>query len=779
MDPLTIQTLEFDRVRDILKRFAASPLGVTEIENLTVQENRERVQYLLACVAEMRTLVAAAGKPPLGGCEEIRPLLEAARVEGACLDGTALRSILRVIRTGQSVRRAIDKGCVLLWQAAQNVAPLGELGKEISAAIDDGGEVRDNASPELAELRRRIVTHRERIRKRLDALLSSQRLERVVQEKLITVRNGRYVIPLKPDFSSKMEGIVHDRSASRATLYVEPSETVDMNNRLLQLVSDEAEEVRRILLKLSGAVRSEQTALHQNVAVLAMMDVHLAKALFAEHFHAVIPEVRRERTIHFKGARHPLLCDQREAAPREDAVVPVDLQLGTEWRTLIITGPNTGGKTVALKTLGLLILMAQAGIPIPAEEGSGTGVFPRVFADIGDEQNIQEDLSTFSAHMRTIVRVLREADDGSLVLLDELGTGTDPKEGAALGIAILEALHRRGALTAATTHYEEIKHHAYRTEGMMNASVAFDTDRLCPAYVLEYGHLGTSHAFEISERIGLPPEVLAQARRSISDRDRNTSQLIEELEAAIRENRAVRRDLNGERSALELLRDKEDGKRKAAQEEARKIAADAREQLQRLKRRARRILKLAEQAQRHEVDRELAHLETELEANTPPPPATGPEEPGALRPGAVVEIAGTHQRGVVLTVPGKKDRVQVLCDAVRMEVPRDRLKEVDGSRQEARVEMTLEPRGESLETIGPSLNLIGLRVEEAKRKTEHYLDRAHLGHLRRIQIIHGLGTGALREAVTEILKGHPLVSSFRSGAPGEGGAGVTVVELQS
>ncbi len=777
MDPLTTQTLEFDRVRDILKRYASSPLGVAEIENLTVQDQPERVQHLLACVAEMQRLVAAAGKPPLGGCEEIRPLLDLARAEGAILDGKALRGILRIVRTGQAVRQAVDKVFALLWQAVQDIAPLQDLGRGISAAIDEGGEVRDTASPELAEIRRQIVTQRERIRKRLDALLASQRLERVVQEKLITLRNGRDVIPLKPDFSSRIEGIVHDRSASRATLYVEPSETVDMNNRLLQLVSDEAEEVRRILKQLTAGVREARAALHRNIAVLAAMDAHLAKALFAERFRAVIPEVRRERTIDFKGARHPLLCDQRAAGG--DTVVPVDLQLGADWRTLIITGPNTGGKTVALKTLGLLVLMVQAGIPIPAEEGSATGVFPKVFADIGDEQNIQEDLSTFSSHMRTIVRVLREADPESLVLLDELGTGTDPAEGAALGTAILEALHERGALTAATTHYEEIKHHAYCTDGMMNASVAFDTDRLCPAYVLEYGHLGTSHAFEISERIGLPPQVLARGRAAISERDRNTSELIEELQTGVRENRELQGELARERSHLEALQQRERSQRKAAEEKARRIVAEAREQLQQIKRRARRILKLAEQARRPELDRELADLEAELQTHVPPSPVAEPANRGAIRPGAVVEIAGTNQRGVVLSVPGKNDRVQVLCDAVRMEVPRNRLKEIPAPRQQARVEMVLEPQGEAPESIGASLNLIGLRVEEAKRKTEHYIDRAHLGHLRQIQIIHGLGTGALRQAVAEILKAHPLVSGFRAGAPGEGGAGVTVVELQS
>jgi DNA mismatch repair protein MutS2 len=779
MDPLTTQTLEFDRVRDILKRYASSPLGVTEIENLTVQDRPERVQHLLACVAEMQALVASAGKPPLGGGEEIRPLLDATRVEGATLDGKALLSILRVIKTGQAVRQAVDKDFTLLWQEVQGVAPLRELGTEIAAAVDDGGEIRDTASPELAGIRHQIVTHRERIRKRLDALLSSQRLERVVQEKLITLRNGRYVIPLKPDFSSKIEGIVHDRSASRATLYVEPSETVDMNNRLLQLVSDEAEEVRRLLARLSGEVRSEQAALHQNVAVLAAMDAHLAKTLFAERFRAVIPEVGRERTIHFKGARHPLLCDQRAATPGGDAVIPVDLRLGADWRTLIITGPNTGGKTVALKTLGLLVLMVQAGIPIPAEEGSTTGVFPRVFADIGDEQNIQEDLSTFSSHMRIIVRVLREADPESLVLLDELGTGTDPKEGAALGIAILEELNRRGALTAATTHYEEIKHHAYRSDGMMNASVAFDTERLCPAFVLEYEHLGTSHAFEISERIGLPAQVLARGREAISDRDRNMSQLIEELETGIRKNREVRGELTRERTVLEALQETEKHKRTAAEEKARKIVAEAREQLQRLKHGARRILKLAEQAHRRELDRELARLEADLETHTPVPEPTETASRRAIHPGAVVEIVGTNQRGVVLNKLGKNDRVQVLCDAVRMEVPRNRLKEITAPPPETRVDMAVEPQEEAPETIGASLNLIGLRVEEAKRKTESYIDRAHLGCLRNVQIIHGVGTGALRAAVAEILQVHPLVNGFRSGGPGEGGAGVTVVELQS
>lgn len=780
MDRQTIRTLEFNQIQEILRRYAQSPLGQSEIEALAVHRDPARVRFLLDCAAEMSALIKERGRPSLGGSSDLGPILGRAGVEGACLGTEDLVQTLGLIHAGQGIKGFLGRASgeyPILREKAGRVDPLSDLGEAIAEIVDARGGIRDSASAALAGIRRRIHQQKERVRERLEGILSSDTLGPVVQERLVTVRNDRYVIPLKPDFSSRIQGIIHDHSASGATVFVEPSETVEMNNRLSELSSEEAEEIHRILLGMTGRIRSCSDALRMNQEVLARMDLHLAKALFAAEYGAVIPEIVREQKIDIMGARHPLLIG-RNKGKTEAAVVPVDLKIGEGYRTLIITGPNAGGKTVALKTLGLLVLMAQAGIPIPAAKGSCMGVMGEVFADIGDDQSIQEDLSTFSGHIRNIVRILRESDRKSLVLLDELGTGTDPREGAALGLAVLEELAGKGCLLAGTTHYEEIKHHAYGADGMMNASVAFDSESLRPAYVLEYGRLGTSHAFEISDRIGMPRDVLDAARQRMSDFDKNASRLIEELEEQIRENREVRLGLKQREQEMARLLSEEQEKKEEVLREAREVLKDLRRQFTRTKKRARILLRLAEQGNRKRLDQEIREMTEELETDTPLLAApAGSMDRERLGPGARVEIAGTGKEGVVLSGPDKRDRVHVLCNGLKMEVRADRLRIAAGRASNERPRIAVGAELHSLEETGSSINLIGLRTEEAKRRTERYLDQAHLGNRRSVRIIHGIGTGALRDAVAETLRSHPLVADFRAGDPGEGGSGVTLAEL--
>jgi DNA mismatch repair protein MutS2 len=780
MDVQTIRTLEFDLIQGILKRYAASPPGLSEIEALSIQLQPGYIQSLLDCVEEMRFLLKSRGKPSLQGNQEIRPLLQEIRVEGSVVGTDALLSVLSVIRTGEGFKRLMSgesENLARLSREAKEIASLTGLKKEIEGIVDDRGEIRDSASRSLEKIRRQIRKKKEEIREKLERTLSSRVLAPVVQEKLITIRNGRYVIPLKPEFSSRIEGIIHDRSSSGVTVYVEPSQTVEMNNRLSRLASEEEEEIRRILLQVTDSIRLQSSALAGNVEVLARMDLHLAKALFAEDFQGVCPEILDERRIHFKGARHPLLLDRGDKAETE--AVPIELRLGDDFSTLIITGPNTGGKTVALKTLGLLVLMAQAGIPIPVAEGSAMGIYNDIFADIGDDQSIQDDLSTFSSHVRNICHILEHAVDGTLVLLDEIGTGTDPREGAALGIAVLEKLQEKGCHVAATTHYEEIKHHAYRKDGMINASVAFDAERLCPAYRLQYGHLGTSRAFEISERLGMSQEIILWAKAELSEAARNMTELIEELEANIADNQAVRRQLHREREKTEASLAGRVREQERAVEKTNQTLAKARAELREIRKRSKEILKTAEAGDRTAVDRELARMKERLEELDVSMPAVEAEDLPDIEPGLAVEIVGTNKRGLVVGYSRKKGRAQVLCDEVKLEVPVERLKAAAPAAGSPKIEMALDGGNRAAGTVPASLNLVGLRAEEAQRKTVAYIDDAHMGNLRRIQIIHGFGTGALRKAVAEALKAHPLVAAFHSGSSSEGGAGVTVVELIS
>ncbi len=781
MDAQTLRLLEFAKVQEILSRYAASSPGRSEIAALSIQQERDRVRILLDSVSEMRTLLKTRGTPPLRGCEEIRPRLRRLEAEGGRIDPDLLVSVLNVIRAGQEFRRFLGRDAgqyPLIHQEAQRINPLEDLARKIAGTVDERGHIKDSASPELGKIRRRIRQQKRLIRERLETFLSSSSVKPVVQDRLVTLRNGRYVIPLKPDFSSKIEGIIQDRSASGLTVYVEPSETVKMNNHLSRLGSEEALEIRRVLSRLGDEVRSRNEILRENVSILARMDLHLSKALYAEDFDLVNPEILDQARVDFREARHPILLDRVRNDPA-GKLVPVDLNVGKNFRTLVITGPNTGGKTVALKTLGLLVLMTQAGIPIPAAEGSSTGLFKTVFVDIGDEQSIEEDLSTFSGHIRNITRILKQAGPRTMVLLDELGTGTNPREGAALGTAVLDTLHRKGCLSVATTHYEEIKHYAYRREGMMNASVALDAESLAPTYLLQYGHLGRSRAFEVSERIGLPGEVLKLAESLFSESDRSIEKMIEELEGRIEQNRLLQREMRQKKREMEILRLREEREKEAQLSEARQILAEAVNTFKRAKKRSRQILKHAERAERSRVDREIADLEKELQTVKDLPGRVETVTPQNIRPGFHVSILGTGERGVVIEGPTKKGRVQVLCKGIRIEVPMERLQRISASPDPSRVVTLLDRKDRQEEENLPSINLVGLRVEEARKKTVAYIDNAHLNRLQRVEIIHGIGTGALREVVAEVLQSHPLVADFENSALSPDGGGVTRVELVS
>jgi DNA mismatch repair protein MutS2 len=643
---------------------------------------------------------------------------------------------------------------------------------------------------ELARIRRERRAGEARLRERMEQVLRTPALARMLQDALVTIRDDRYVVPVRAEFRDQFPGVAHDQSASGMTVFMEPLAAVPLGNRLRELEVAEQQEVARILAALSAAVGAVADRIAQTLAAFAELDVAAAKAHLSVEMAAAAPRLNEAGGVDLCQARHPLLAG---------TVVPIDIRLGDAFRTLVITGPNTGGKTVALRTLGLLTLMAEAGLHLPAAPDSDVAVFPQVYADIGDEQSVEQNLSTFSSHLTAIVEILAaltETPPGparALVLLDEVGAGTDPAEGAALARALIETLHAAGTCTAVTTHYNELKSLAFTHPGVENASVEFDEATLRPTYRLLIGTPGRSNALTIAARLGLAPEVIARARGYLSPHATDLTRVIqrveEERDALFREREALMRE------RAELTRA---GAR--AREEAQRLAADRRRVLERfqaeltaLQRRAQEELQAAVAALRAKATPEAtarlrAHLRelrevSERYAVETQHPAPG-VPPARVRAGDVVLVASLGQQGTVQAPPDARGEVEVQVGALKVRVARDDLRVADeGVRAQAEPRQAagaLEPRESPLDralSVPASIHLRGKRTEEALAELDKYLDDATLAGLPRVTIIHGKGTGTLRRAVHEYLAHHPEVASFRLGADGEGGTGATIVEF--
>lgn len=805
MDEKSLALLEFPKIRARLAGLASFAPGKELCEALVPQPGPLLVADAQADTAEALALLWREGGLPWGGIHDLRPALRRSTL-GATLEPEDFLHILDTIRGMTRIRRFLEERAdryprFLALGAA--LPSLSELSAEIRRCITEQGEVADGASPALAKLRSQIRTLQNRLRDKLESLVTSSEVTRYLQEPLVTLRNDRYVIPVRREFKNLVPGVVHDQSASGATLFVEPMAVVELNNQLRQVTAAEAEEVRRILAVLTGRVANSSGELGPAIDSLAKMDFLLAKGKLAREMDATEPRLNREGRLHLRRARHPLLSGE---------VVPIDVSLGEDFVTLVLTGPNTGGKTVSLKTIGLLTLMAQAGLHIPAAEGSETAVFTDVFADIGDEQSIEQNLSTFSAHLTNIVRLLGKLGPDCLVLLDELGAGTDPAEGAALAMAILDYLHRQGARTAATTHYPELKAFAYTRPGVENASVEFDVETLRPTYRLTVGVPGRSNAFEIAERLGLQAEIIAEARGLT----RREAARMEDVLRAVAENRRLAEEhrlrAEEERRRLESLTREYDEKLRQVADQRERILDEAREKADELIRTARRELDqliaelrrrsredpaLREEAvrQAHErlveetegLRRGLAgHGAGEGEEALPAPP---PSEPSALQPGARVRITRFDREGVVLSAPGNDGQVVVQVGSLRMALRPEEVVAIpatsSGGKSSRRMAASA-PRSTAdhedlarrkAESVRSELDLRGMTVDEAWDLVTKYLDDASLAGLAQVRLIHGKGTGALRQGLRERLDAYPGVAEYRYAAPAEGGDGVTIVRL--
>jgi DNA mismatch repair protein MutS2 len=841
--------LEWPEVLDLLAREARTPMGRERARAAAPRTDLGRIRAALAETGQARAALGQTGAPPWDGVIDVRPTLEAARVPGSVAEAADLAALIPLLEAAGRLRaygRAIAPVAPALAEALAGFPAQKELAELLARSIDADGQVRDEASPALRRGRGRIRDLRRELVKRLEAYFGAPGAEATFQERYVTIRHGRYVLPIRAEAKSRLRGIVHDRSQSGATLFVEPEAMVEGNNELVQAVREEEIEIVRILAALTDSVREALPELDALVAGIGDVDLVFARGALAERMEAVEPTVDEAREVFLPGARNPLLLAQswRAARPAEGrppearlsgavarrgaaegepsafdrsaegepsgSVIPMDLEIHAERPLLVITGPNAGGKTVALKTLGLLALMAQAGCHVPARAGARLPVFSQCFAIVGDDQSVAENLSTFSAFVKQLRLVLERVDDRSLVLLDELGAGTDPDDGAALAQAVLEDLGERGAVVAASTHLEPLKGFASTHPRARNASVEFDAERLAPTFRLVYDRPGQSYALSIGARLGLPPALIARAHAHRSTQQRQLQELLARLDD--RDRRDAERAAELERREAESagLLARAQAELEAARATAREAVARARAEAQRLVTEVRRSvndewdrLKRAEKT-RPELERarkRLVETAQHVERAAGPAAAPGPDAGGPAAAGDRVEVPHLGLRGQVLAVDGETATVQ--AGAVTVKVPLQALAVVargDAARGEvARGEGVLYSRPRmgtgagakagdrqgnrgTVAVPGKSgvpgeLHLIGRTTDEARDLLEKYLDDAFLAGLSTVRIVHGKGTGALRRAVEDLLDGHPLIAEHRPGAPSEGGAGATVATL--
>lgn len=791
-----MRVLEFSKVAERLASYAATARGRELAEALEPSTDPDDVARRLAVTTEAEIL-RADGEVPLRGTSDLREMLGRARIASVLQppDLLALRDTLAAIRQVKHFIVAREDRVPLLADEAASMATFERLEETLQRTIADDGTLLDTASPDLGRLRRAQQSAHTRIRESLDDLLRSP-AARMLQDPLIATRGDRYVVPVRQEFKGQFPGVLHDQSSSGATVFMEPLAIVPLGNQLRELELSERDEILRILRELTAQVSALADQIGTAHDALGRVDLAVAKAHLADAMRAAAPRIRSDGVLRLRHARHPLLTGE---------VVPVDVWLGDEFTTLIITGPNTGGKTVTLKTIGLLTLMAQAGLHVPADEGAEINVFARVFADIGDEQSIEQSLSTFSSHMRAIVGILQQvahpvdspaAGGGrrsALVLLDEIGAGTDPTEGVALARALIETLHRAGVRTVVTTHYNELKALAYTHPGIQNASVEFDIDTLQPTYRLRIGVPGRSNALEIAGRLGLDAAIVAQARELLGPEVAAVDRILSDIEA---DRRAYEFEL-GEASRHRL--EAEDLSRQADQE-LQRLRAERKEVLAKLRADADALLQHA----RREVDAILTSLKAsggpagvrdarsrlrqladELAAKAPA--EAPPGEPLVhVSPGQAVFIVPLNRVGTVLAPDDTRGEVEVEAGMMRIKVHVTSLlaaPSLAGIAQPEAIPQRRRAEGEKaaegLSVVPITLSLRGLTVDEALPILDKYLDDAAVAGLQRVTVVHGKGTGALRKAVHEFLRTHPHVREFRVGQRGEGESGVTIVELHS
>jgi DNA mismatch repair protein MutS2 len=793
MNEHTLRVLEYHKVTNIVAGYAASETGKAAVKAILPATDAVIVETRLRETGEFTRLLLSGESPPLDGILDIGPAIQKLGVAGSMLSPAELLNTALTLGVGRRVKyffqRFEEKGALSRFSSphlcakAANIQLLKHIEDAVASAIDERAEVKDSASPELRKIRKQITRTREDILSRMSGILQDSGFQKIIQEPVITVRDDRYVLPLKPNFRQSLKGVVHGQSGSRSTLFVEPLEVLEQNNRLAELRMDEQEEVERILRELTALMAQQASAIAATIDALTELDAIYARARFGIEFNGIVPAISAEGRIRLRAARHPLLVGKYKSAPDGKSVMPNDIELGAHERALILSGPNAGGKTVVLKIMGLFALMAQSGLPVTSAEGSELPCFNSIFADIGDEQSLEQDLSTFSSHVSQIAEIFRQAKKGSLVLLDELGAGTDPGEGAALGAAVLEGLIERGAVTLVTTHHNALKLFGSQTNGAVNAAMEFDLQTLKPTYRLIAGRPGRSYGLDMATRLGVPDEVVQKARGRLSADDTRLEDLLKQVENDSRllmsEREALKRDL----SAVQHDRNEASTLLRAAQDEARQVKSKAkqesREVMAALRQKLREFSRVALH-DRTEIKKAASDVETLVAklAPTAPEQQTVAEQVHEYRVGDRVRILSVNKIGTVLASQRGMIEIELGNKTIKLSA-----KEVALVGPVLHVQKTHSALGwgaELLENEGAPdrLNILGLRVDEGLAEVDRFLDHASMRGLSIVTIIHGLGTGALKKAVLEFLKNHPLIAFIRPGEAVEGGAGVTVAELK-
>ena len=786
----SLNILELPIVLDMLAAEAVTEGGKEPCLKLRPSADRLEVKNRLSETSAAKNMMVVRGSPSLSGIKDIRPSLSRADLGGS-LNTIELLSIARVLQCARLVKGytsddKLGKSCIDHLFAALHANRF--LEEKIIGSIVGEDEIADSASSELANIRRKIRAASARVRDCLQKIISSPSYAKILQEPIITMRSDRFVVPVKAECKGAVPGLVHDISASGATLFIEPMAAVKANNELRELTAKEKTEIERILSELSADCASHAEDIASDYSYLITLDGIFARAKLSYKLNGIEPELR-EKGVVLHRARHPLLP--------KDKAVPISLELGDDFDTLIITGPNTGGKTVTLKTIGLLNVMAQCGLHIPADDGSGVPVYRHVLADIGDEQSIEQNLSTFSAHMTNIVHILNECDSNSLLLFDELGAGTDPTEGAALAIAVIEHARKMGAMVAATTHYAELKVYATNENGIQNASCEFDVETLSPTYRLLVGVPGKSNAFAISERLGLSKDIIDDAKARIGVQNESFEATIEKLE----QTRAL---LERDRAeAAKKLREAEDNAKKAAflraelsvrlekadekaRREAERIIAEAREtaestfaELDDMRRRINEDEQTQEvNSARSELRRRLNESQGRLKAREPEKPKEEKKSARDVRPGDTVEIKSMGVKAEVIDI-NADGTLNLRAGIMNVKLKPDEVYLIEGhAAKQKKQSVTLAGSSAPRAAVSHEIDLRGMESIEAVNAAEQYIDSAVMGKLKTVTIIHGKGTGALRAAVQQMLKRNKAVKSFRLGRFGEGESGVTIVELK-
>jgi DNA mismatch repair protein MutS2 len=791
MQSAALRALEFDRVVEMVRAFAMTPMGDERLTRLSPSGDPQKVAQLLAATTETAKYLATNGLFPLRSAAEMPQILAALAVEGRAVEAKRLLVLATFLNSVEEAVTAIRRapGAFARLEAATGAAAsFKHESANVREKIDEAGEVVDGASPELKVIRERLRKQRARLRGTLESYLRGKETAKYLQDQVVTERNGRYVIVVKAEHRTSIPGIVHGASTSGASLYLEPLSTVEINNDIVALEEQEAEEIRRILLALSNAFRARAAELARTIEVATELDVLQARARFSESVDGVEPALTSDGAFELQAARHPLL----------KTAVPVTIKIIPPATCLLITGPNTGGKTVALKTAGLFALMAQSGLRIPAADGSRLPVFRSVFADIGDEQSIDASLSTFSGHITNIAGMDRGLQTPALVLLDEVGSGTDPIEGGALGVAVVDHFRRRGATVIATSHYDALKTYASTTDGVASAAFGFDAETFAPTYQLLYGSPGRSLALEVASRLGLAPSIVTAARQNLSAREAQLAEHLAKIDKDMRaldhEKRLVAHERDTLSDAESRMREREDALRQREETFRRRLNEELETELRQARKQIDDViaeLKTKAAAAARDVERQMvstgdtggmrsdARAAVDGIVRSFSEPAAAPQvvAPLATPPsvGDRVVLAGLGLEGVVTAVHDGTAELDVRGKRMRASV-RD-LRVVGGPKPATatvKVHVELQPHDAAM----TDLNVVGCTVDEALSKAERFLDESLLTDQRTVRVIHGYGTGQLKRALAGFLQQHPLVARFDAAPPDQGGGGVTVVELK-